>query len=156
MPFRFLDLSPELRNTIYELVYPRTPDPVEMNLKEFHNHLPTPALALVCRQLHNESSGCYRDAVAAFWRTHVFRFKYESWTFPPVHSAKYVAALSRVLRVDDKLADAIADEGGTCNFGSRAFYEINFGRHGHSQLPLIAKLDEMLRMLASIETEADK
>ena len=59
-----LDLPPEIRNAIYDLVFlPNIAEPVEL----LEATPPSKALALTCRQMHEEAKLLYREAYQKFW-----------------------------------------------------------------------------------------
>ena len=136
---------------IYEVAYPPSPGSVVIKLKDVHDHLPTPELTIVCRQLHLEASGYYNDAILAFWRTHVFRLEL-AHTPRPLDRLALLHALGRRLRAKRDLRRVIAAEGGTRELISDGFRGIRF----RSKMPRVSKLDEMLRTVASIDAEADE
>ncbi|KAK4539737.1 hypothetical protein LTR36_010390 [Oleoguttula mirabilis] len=69
--FRFLDLAPELRNSIYSYVFEDTA-PTEINLLTAQAHLPPYAIVLVSRQLYEESAGILLQTTQQFWNCHLF------------------------------------------------------------------------------------
>lgn len=72
-PFRFLDLCPELRNKIYEVVYEEQP-PTTVDLSTLLQVLPPMNLILTSRQTHSEAYGYYTVALDQFWQSHNFTF----------------------------------------------------------------------------------
>jgi len=66
---RLLLLAPELRNSIYELVFDESSDsPVDLR----HTNPPSRALLLTCRAIHAETSLVYRHAYRQYWSTNDF------------------------------------------------------------------------------------
>ena len=67
----FLELPPELRNSIYDLVFSRDISTVPIKLRDATP--PRKALALVNRQLYEETYILCRDAYRKFWTTNDFK-----------------------------------------------------------------------------------
>jgi hypothetical protein len=55
-PFRFLDLSPKLRNNVYEKCA-EAPVNAKLDLRTAHEHMPSVNITLVCKQVRHESAG---------------------------------------------------------------------------------------------------
>lgn len=73
MPFRFLELHPELRNTVYEFLYPSQQSPISIDLADLPSFVPSRSLTLASRELRRETLTYYCDATNQFWHS-TFRY----------------------------------------------------------------------------------
>lgn len=67
----FLKLAPELRNVIYGLAFTTAVETEEYVY--FTAAPPSKAIALSCRQTHDEAAGLYKHAYQRFWRESRFK-----------------------------------------------------------------------------------
>jgi len=72
MPFRLLDLPPELRNRIYTCIIEDITMPPSTDVFSALQFLPDPTITAVSRQIRSESLGLFRQATTEFWSTHNF------------------------------------------------------------------------------------
>ena len=79
--FRLLDLPAEIRNRIYEFSL-SDEGPRRVDLSAVRSRLPTLALALVSRQVHNETIKLYQEVVKGFWSTHSLDISLDFLTRP--------------------------------------------------------------------------
>ncbi|KAK4543878.1 hypothetical protein LTR36_004652 [Oleoguttula mirabilis] len=69
--FRLMDLAPELRNKIYFFAFHiGMPDEVEIFTAQ--SKVPSAALTIISRQVHNECVGLLHEATRRFWTEHKF------------------------------------------------------------------------------------
>ena len=69
--FRFLDLSPELRNRVYHFVFEDASDEdLDLFAKPYYHS--TAAITVTCSQIRQESFCLYKQAIANFWTSHAF------------------------------------------------------------------------------------
>ena len=68
-PFRFLDLPPELRNTIYQYYVQDTHD-YQLNITKWRDFVPPPSITAVSRQVRQEVIGYYTPSLSDFWKNH--------------------------------------------------------------------------------------
>lgn len=101
-PCLLLDkLSPELRNTIYDLSFTTDADSqAEINL--FRAVGPSKSLILTCRQVHNEAAGLHKLAYRRYWTTGKFtaNLTLDNTLHVPDGVAKLRNALAAVREVD--------------------------------------------------------
>ncbi|OQO01857.1 hypothetical protein B0A48_12330 [Cryoendolithus antarcticus] len=70
--FPFADLSPELRDSVYECYFATEPEGSMIDVSQLHHKQPNLNLALVCRQIAEELFLRWRAANELFWQTHMF------------------------------------------------------------------------------------
>ena len=68
-PFRFLDLPPELRNTIYQYHLQDTHE-YQLDITQWKALVPSPSITAVSRQVRSEILGYYTPALSDFWKNH--------------------------------------------------------------------------------------
>ena len=69
LPFRLLDLPPELRNLAYEYMVEDEHD-YQLDLTMWKAFVPDPWITAVSRQVRAEVMGFYKPALVDFWKTH--------------------------------------------------------------------------------------
>ena len=72
MPFRFLDLPPELRNNIYSRLLEDS-SPSSVDLLNYNAHVQARSILATCKQIRQELSTLLTKAQLSFWKHH-------SWT----------------------------------------------------------------------------
>lgn len=70
--FRFMDLPPELRNNVYDLMFEQHASKAPIELSTLPAEMPSDAITRVSKQLRKESLGYYQPAVPEFWRLNAF------------------------------------------------------------------------------------
>jgi hypothetical protein len=68
-PFRFLDLPPELRNTIYQYYLQDVHD-YQLDITKWRGLVPSPSITAVSRQIRSEALGYYTPALSDIWKNH--------------------------------------------------------------------------------------
>jgi hypothetical protein len=68
-PFRFLDLPPELRNTIYQYYLQDSHD-YQLDITKWREFVPSPSITAVSRQVRQEVISYYTPALSDFWKNH--------------------------------------------------------------------------------------
>lgn len=76
LPCPLLDeLPPELRNTIYQLVFTssNSTDTEDSTIDLTKPSAPSKALSMTCRRVYNEAAKVYKNAYRAYWTSNKFR-----------------------------------------------------------------------------------
>ena len=96
----FLRLSPELRNSIYELAFTGTDIPnVGINLLEAS--APSNSLLLTCQEIYYEARGIYKHAYRDYWRLNAFVIYYKRRTRRHPDTYQSVLRLHRPEDIDE-------------------------------------------------------
>ena len=111
---RLLSLAPELRNSIYELVFDESSDsPVDLRKTK----PPSKALLLTCRAIHAQTTLVYRLAYRQYWSTNSFEL-----TIPSnISSGGLQAALDCVKKLADQDCDRMAHVRFVGDFAERTY-----------------------------------
>ncbi|TKA33316.1 hypothetical protein B0A50_00869 [Salinomyces thailandicus] len=81
-PAHLLNITPELRNHIYDLVFaPDSEANTEIDL--LHAHAPAKDLLLTCTQIHNEAVQLHKRAHQQYWSTSTFKLTLKKGAHDP-------------------------------------------------------------------------
>ena len=96
----FMDLPAELRNKVYELVYPHIKEKAWQLLDLLKASPPTKDLLLACRQIHSEAHLLYKISLRRYWTINMFWFDSDFYKTPKPYRIAFKSLGIRNMDID--------------------------------------------------------